>query len=75
MTTTQRTKIGVLLGTRGLVMKAQREGRPADADVMLDLAERAGLVIAAPRAWTVADEAAAWLESPRLDRWRILAAA
>lgn len=40
MTTTQRTKIGVLLGTRGLVMKAQREGRPADADVMLDLAER-----------------------------------
>ena len=35
------TKIGVLLGTRGLVMAAQREGRPADADVMLELAERA----------------------------------
>ncbi len=46
-----------------------------ELDVMLDLAKRAGLVIAAPRAWTVADEAAAWLESPRLDRWRILAAA
>jgi alkanesulfonate monooxygenase SsuD/methylene tetrahydromethanopterin reductase-like flavin-dependent oxidoreductase (luciferase family) len=35
------TKIGVLLGTRGLVMKAQREGRAPDADVMLDIAERA----------------------------------
>ena len=36
-----RTKIGVLLGTRGLVMRAQREGRPADAGPMLELAERA----------------------------------
>ena len=34
-------KIGLLLGTRGLVMAAQREERPADADVMLELAERA----------------------------------
>ena len=34
------TKIGILLGTRGLVMKAQREGVPANADVMLELAER-----------------------------------
>jgi alkanesulfonate monooxygenase SsuD/methylene tetrahydromethanopterin reductase-like flavin-dependent oxidoreductase (luciferase family) len=36
-----RTKLGLLLGTRGLVMQAQREGRAADADVMLELAERA----------------------------------
>jgi alkanesulfonate monooxygenase SsuD/methylene tetrahydromethanopterin reductase-like flavin-dependent oxidoreductase (luciferase family) len=34
------TKIGILLGTRGLVMAAQREGRAANADVMLELAER-----------------------------------
>jgi alkanesulfonate monooxygenase SsuD/methylene tetrahydromethanopterin reductase-like flavin-dependent oxidoreductase (luciferase family) len=36
-----RTKIGILLGTRGLVMKAGREGTPVDADAMLELAERA----------------------------------
>ncbi len=35
------TKVGVLLATRGLVMRAQREGRPADPGVFLDLAERA----------------------------------
>lgn len=35
------TKVGLLLGTRGLVMKAQREGRAPDASVMLTLAERA----------------------------------
>ena len=34
-------KIGLLLGTRGLVMRARREGTAVDADVMLDLAERA----------------------------------
>ncbi|MCH7654843.1 MAG: LLM class flavin-dependent oxidoreductase [Chloroflexi bacterium] len=34
-------KIGLLLGTRGLVMRAQREGRAVDAGPMLDLAERA----------------------------------
>lgn len=34
-------KIGLLLGTRGLVMSAQRENRPVNADVMLELAERA----------------------------------
>ena len=34
-------KIGLLLGTRGLVMRAQREGTAVDAGVMLDLAERA----------------------------------
>ena len=33
------TKVGILLGTRGLVMLAQRQGRPASADVMLQLAE------------------------------------
>ena len=36
----RETKIGILLGTRGLVMAAKREGRPANADVMLELAER-----------------------------------
>ncbi len=35
------TKIGILLGTRGLVMSAIREGRAVNADVMLELAERA----------------------------------
>lgn len=34
------TKIGILLGTRGLVMSAIRNGQPANADVMLELAER-----------------------------------
>ena len=34
-------KIGLLLGTRGLVMRAQRESRAVDAGPMLDLAERA----------------------------------
>ena len=37
----EATKIGILLGTRGLVMGAIREGRAANADVMLELAERA----------------------------------
>lgn len=36
-----RTKIGILLGTRGLVMSAIRGGRSVNADVMLELAERA----------------------------------
>ena len=35
------TKVGVLLGTRGLVMTAQREHRAVDAAPMLELAERA----------------------------------
>ena len=35
------TKIGILLGTRGLVMRAQREGRHPDADGVLELAQRA----------------------------------
>ncbi len=34
-------KIGLLLGTRGLLMQAQREGRAVDAAPMLELAERA----------------------------------
>ena len=34
-------KIGVLLATRGLVMRAQREGTPANAEAFLELAERA----------------------------------
>ena len=34
-------RVGLLLGTRGLVMRAGREGRPADASVMLELAEAA----------------------------------
>lgn len=34
-------KIGLLLGTRGMVMRAQREGKPPSADGMLTLAERA----------------------------------
>ena len=38
---TDATKVGVLLATRGLVMRAQREGRPADAGIFLELAERA----------------------------------
>ncbi|WP_294180012.1 helicase-associated domain-containing protein [uncultured Schumannella sp.] len=46
-----------------------------ELDVMLDLAERAGLVTAAPRAWSVTDEPASWLEATRLERWRVLAAA
>ena len=36
-----KPKIGLLLGTRGMVMRAQREGTPYSADGMLDLAERA----------------------------------
>jgi alkanesulfonate monooxygenase SsuD/methylene tetrahydromethanopterin reductase-like flavin-dependent oxidoreductase (luciferase family) len=39
--TDEGTKVGILLATRGLVMRAQREGRPADPGVFLDLAERA----------------------------------
>ena len=34
-------KVGVLLATRGLVMRAQREGTPANAEAFLELAERA----------------------------------
>ncbi len=34
-------KIGVLLATRGLVMRAQREGTPANAETFLELVERA----------------------------------
>ena len=34
-------RVGVLLATRGLVMRAQREGRPADAGPFLDLAQHA----------------------------------
>ena len=34
-------KVGVLLATRGLVMRAQREGGAADAGLFLELAERA----------------------------------
>lgn len=34
------TKVGILLGTRGLVMAAQRQGRAPSADTMLELAER-----------------------------------
>lgn len=37
----RKTKVGLLLGTRGLVMAAQREQRPANADVMLELARKA----------------------------------
>ncbi len=36
-----KPKIGLLLGTRGMVMRAQREGTPYSADGMLTLAERA----------------------------------
>ncbi|MEX2598181.1 MAG: LLM class flavin-dependent oxidoreductase, partial [Dehalococcoidia bacterium] len=39
--TVGNVEVGILLGTRGLVMKAQREERAVDASVMLDLAERA----------------------------------
>ena len=38
---TDAAKVGVLLATRGLVMRAQRESRPADAGAFLELAERA----------------------------------
>ena len=37
----RKTKVGLLLGTRGLVMSAQREHRAANADVMLELAGKA----------------------------------
>ena len=37
----RKTKVGLLLGTRGLVMAAQRDRRAANADVMLDLARAA----------------------------------
>ncbi len=37
----QTVEVGLLLGTRGLVMKAQRERRHPDATVLLELAERA----------------------------------
>lgn len=36
-----KPKIGLLLGTRGMVMRAQREGTPLSADGILTLAERA----------------------------------
>ena len=36
-----KPKIGILLGTRGLVMKAQREDRATSSEVVFDLAERA----------------------------------
>ena len=36
----ENVQLGILLGTRGLVMKAHREGRPPDASVMLELAKR-----------------------------------
>ena len=39
--TDNTTKIGILLPTRGLVMRAQRDGRPADASTLLALAEQA----------------------------------
>ncbi len=37
----REAKVGVLLGTRGLVMRAQREGRPVDASMVPVLAEQA----------------------------------
>ena len=37
----RKTKVGLLLGTRGLVMSAQREHRAANADVLLELACKA----------------------------------
>ena len=37
----EQTKVGILLGTRGLVMRAQQEGTPLDASPVLRLAERA----------------------------------
>ena len=36
-----QTKVGVLLGTRGLVMRAQREGKPVDPSALLRMAEEA----------------------------------
>ena len=36
-----KPKIGLLLGTRGMVMRAQREGAPMSANGILTLAERA----------------------------------
>ncbi len=36
-----QTKIGVLLGTRGMVMRAQREGVPVDPSALLRMAEEA----------------------------------
>ena len=37
----QAIKIGVLLATRGPVMRARREGRPVDASLVLELAQEA----------------------------------
>ncbi|MBI2872144.1 MAG: LLM class flavin-dependent oxidoreductase [Chloroflexi bacterium] len=41
MKTTPSPKVGILLPTRGLVLKAQAEGRPVDAGPLLALAEQA----------------------------------
>ena len=40
-TAVAKPKVGLLLGTRGMVMQAQREGKAPSADVFLGLAERA----------------------------------
>jgi len=47
---------------------------PESLELLLELGERAGLLVAAPRRWEAAPEAEAWLALPRLDRWAVLAA-
>ena len=47
-------KIGVLLATRGLVMRAMRESRPADASLVPTFAERAEAAVRAPAPRTLA---------------------
>lgn len=47
-----------------------------DADqleLLVALAERAGLVVGGDRDWAVTEAASAWLESSTIDRWRIVA--
>lgn len=39
--TGDRVKVGVLLGTRGIVMQAERQGQPPDFGPLLEMAERA----------------------------------
>lgn len=47
---------------------------PTEVDLHLDLAARAGLVVAEAGEWVASTDAAAWLASSRVDRWTALAA-
>lgn len=70
----QLAKGGVALPD-GRRLAAVTGGESDQIDLLLDIASRAGLVVLDGGLWSPSATSAAWLDTPRVQRWAVLAAA